>query len=145
MREERTPGNTIRKVYLCRAKTTMIKPGDVLFFYMSKDESYAATQSITTIGIAEQVINVSTVDDLVRHTAKRSVFSAEELVRMNPRPSSPVKVIDFLLIGHLQPAIPLSDLLAQGVFKNRPPQSIAGLGETRYKALKPNLRLGFDL
>jgi hypothetical protein len=52
-------------------------PGDVLFFYMSKDESYAATQSITTIGIAEQVINVSTVDDLVRHTAKRSVFSAD--------------------------------------------------------------------
>jgi GNAT superfamily N-acetyltransferase len=143
--EERTPGNTIRKVYLCRAKTTMIKPGDVLFFYMSKDESYAASQSITTIGIAEQVINVSTVEDLVRVTAKRSVFSAEELAAMAPRPSSPVKVIDFLLIGHHQPAVPLSDLLAQGVFNNRPPQSIAELGETRYKILKPSLHIGFDL
>jgi GNAT superfamily N-acetyltransferase len=142
--EERTPGNTIRKVYLCRAKTTMIKPGDVLFFYMSKDESYAASQSITTIGIAEQVINVSTVDDLVRHTAKRSVFSADELGAMSPRPSSPVKVIDFLLIGHLQPAVPLRYLLAQKVFNKRPPQSIAELGETRYKILKSNLHLGFD-
>ena len=66
---------------------TMIKPGDVLFFYLSKGESYAASQSITTIGIAEQVINVSTVDDLVRHTAKRSVFSADELAAMTPRPS----------------------------------------------------------
>jgi hypothetical protein len=142
--EERTPGNTIRKVYLCRAKTTMIKPGDVLFFYMSKDESYAATQSITTIGVAEQVISVSTVDDLVRHTAKRSVFSADELSAMNPRPSSPVKVIDFLLIGHLQPAVPLSDLLALGVFNNRPPQSIVELGEARYKVLKLGLHIGFD-
>jgi hypothetical protein len=122
----------------------MIGPGDVLFFYMSKDESYAATQSITTVGIAEQVINVWTVDDLVRHTAKRSVFSADELGAMNPTPSSPVKVIDFLLIGHLQPAVPLSDLLAQGIFNNRPPQSIAELAEDRYQALKPTLHIGFD-
>jgi hypothetical protein len=142
---DRTPGNTIRKVYLCRAKTTMVRPGDVLLFYMSKDERYAATQSITTIGIAEQVINVSTADDLVRHTAKRSVFSADDLAGMNARPASPIKVIDFLLIGHLQPAVPLSDLLAQGVFNNRPPQSIAELAETRYKVLKPSLRIGFDL
>jgi hypothetical protein len=51
--QERTPGNTIRKVYLCRAKTTLLRPGDILFFYMSKDESYAASQSITTVGVAE--------------------------------------------------------------------------------------------
>jgi len=143
--EERTPGNTIRKVYLCRAKTTVIKPGDVLFFYLSKGESYAASQSITTIGIAEQVITVSTLDDLVRHTAKRSVFSADELGAMHPSSSSPVKAIDFLLIGHLRPTLPLSDLLKQGVFNNRPPQSIAELGETRFKILKPSLQIGFDL
>jgi hypothetical protein len=80
----------------------------------------------------------------VRHTAKRSVFSVDELGAMNPRPSSPVKVIDFLLIGHVQPPVPLSDLLAQGIFSNRPPQSIAELGETRYKILKPSLNIGFD-
>ena len=47
--QERTPGNTIRKVYLCRAKITRLRPGDVLFFYVSKDERYEASQSITTI------------------------------------------------------------------------------------------------
>jgi hypothetical protein len=35
----RTPGNTIRKVYLCRAKNTRLRPGDLVFFYMSKDEA----------------------------------------------------------------------------------------------------------
>jgi GNAT superfamily N-acetyltransferase len=34
--QERTPGNTIRKVYLCRAKIMRLRPGDLLFFYMSK-------------------------------------------------------------------------------------------------------------
>jgi hypothetical protein len=48
--QERTPGNTIRKVYLCRAKITRLRPGDLLFFYMSKDDSYAFSQSITTAG-----------------------------------------------------------------------------------------------
>jgi hypothetical protein len=141
----RTPGNTIRKVYLCRAKTTRIKPGDILFFYMSKDESLAATQSITTISIAEQVINVSNTDDLIRLTAKRSVFSADEMGAMGATPAEPVKVIDFLLVGHTQPPIQLSTLVTSGVFSNRPPQSIAQLSEERYQMLKPLVRLGFDL
>src|ERR1700730_15408199 len=57
--QERTPGNTIRKVYLCRAKTTRIRPGDLLLFYMSKDDRYAASQSITTVGVVEQVMTSS--------------------------------------------------------------------------------------
>ncbi|HUO00342.1 MAG TPA: hypothetical protein VMU69_29445 [Bradyrhizobium sp.] len=50
-----TPGNTIRKVYLCRAKITRLRPGDLVFFYMSKDEAYSSSQSITTVGVVEQV------------------------------------------------------------------------------------------
>jgi hypothetical protein len=136
----RTPGNTIRKVYLCRANT----PGDILFFYMSKDESLAATQSITTVSIAEQVTSVSNTDDLIRMTAKRSVFSAEEMDAMAATPADPVKVIDFLLVGHIQPLVQLSTLLNSGVFSNRPPQSIAQLSEERYQVLKPIVRLGFN-
>ena len=54
-RDTRLPGNTIRKVYLCRARTNQIRPGDILFFYMSKDLRFAASQSITTVAIAEQI------------------------------------------------------------------------------------------
>ena len=52
--QERTPGNTIRKVYLCRAQAKGLKPGDILLFYLSRDERLAASQSLTTVGIVEQ-------------------------------------------------------------------------------------------
>jgi hypothetical protein len=143
--QERTPGNTIRKVYLCRAKITRLRPGDLLFFYMSKDTSYAASQSITTVGIVEQVIDVSTADDLIRQTAKRSVFTAKDLRAMSPSANSRVKMIDFLLVGHIDPSVRLNTLITEGVFLNRPPQSIAEFTDNRYAALRPFINLGFDL
>lgn len=142
--QERTPGNTIRKVYLCQAKTTRIRPGDLLFFYMSKDDRYAASQSITTVGLAEQVIDVTSADDLIRLTAKRSVFSAEDMYEMNASPSTAVKMIDFLLVGHVHPSVSVETLVANGVFSNRPPQSISRLTEERYVKLKRFLELGFE-
>lgn len=143
--QERTPGNTIRKVYLCRAKSELLRPGDLLFFYMSKDSSYAASQSITTLGIVEQVSIFCEEDDLIRHTAKRSVFSAEALHSMAASEHSPVKAIDFLLTGHIEPAVRLDTLVASGVFLGRPPQSIAQLSEARYALLKNYLKLGFEV
>lgn len=143
--QERTPGNTIRKVYLCRAKTTQLRTGDIIFFYMSKDERYAASQSITTVGVVEQVVNVTTSEDLIRHTAKRSVFSAADLQDMHSSSNSPVKMIDFLLMGHVQPSVTLASLVSEGVFAGRPPQSIAELSQDRYSRLRPYIRLGFEL
>jgi GNAT superfamily N-acetyltransferase len=143
--QERIPGNTIRKVYLCRAKITRLRPGDVLFFYMSKDDHYAASQTITTIGIVEQVSNVITVDELIRRTAKRSVFTADALNGMNPSIESPVKMIDFRLVGHIEPAVRLDIAISEGVFVNRPPQSISELTEDRYARLRPYLQLGYPL
>ena len=142
--QERTPGNTIRKVYLCRAKITRLRPGDVLFFYMSKDERYEASQSITRIGIVEQVIDVVSGDDLIRLTAKRSVFSAEELGDMNASESSPVKMIDFLLVGHSIPPVTPNTLVTEHIFSGRPPQSIAELPGDRYQKLRPYIRVGFE-
>jgi hypothetical protein len=143
--QERTPGNTIRKVYLCRAKITRLRPGDLLFFYMSKDDTYAFSQSVTTVGIVEQVVEGASSDDLIRHTAKRSVFTADSLHAVNPSASAPVKMIDFLLGGHIEPAVSLDTLVRTRVFCNRPPQSISELTEERYAALKPYVALGFDL
>jgi hypothetical protein len=141
----RTLGNTIRKVYLCRAKITRLRPGDIVFFYMSKDDAYAATQSITTVGVIEQVANIASAEELIKQTAKRSVFSAQDLTGMAPSLVSPVKMIDFLLVGHSQPSVPLATLVSAGIFSGRPPQSIAELSEERYAALKALLQLGFDI
>jgi hypothetical protein len=111
---------------------------------MSKDDRYAASQSITTVGLAEQVIDVTSADDLIRLTAKRSVFSAEDMYEMNASPSTAVKMIDFLLVGHVHPSVSVDTLVANGVFSNRPPQSISQLTEERYAKLKRFLELGFE-
>jgi hypothetical protein len=141
----RIPGNTIRKVYLCRAKNTRLRPGDLVFFYMSKDEAYAASQSITTVGVVEQVADVTSAEELIKQTAKRSVFSSQDLTAMLPSSASPVKLIDFLLVGHRQPSVTLTTLVSAAIFNGRPPQSIAELSEEQYSVLKAFLQLGFDV
>jgi GNAT superfamily N-acetyltransferase len=142
---ERTPGNTIRKVYLCRAKTTHLEPGDLLLFYQSKTEGLVASQSITSLGVVERVSQTSDLDELLRLTAKRSVFSEVELRRMVEASNAPVRVIDFLLVGHLDPAVPLATLKAEGVFNGAPPQSICALTHERFEPIRSRLELGFDV
>jgi hypothetical protein len=111
---------------------------------MSKDEAYVASQSITTVCVVEQVANVTSAEELINQTAKRSVFSAEDLTGMAPSPVSPVKMIDFLLVGHSQPSVPLATLVSVGIFNRRPPQSIGELSRDRYDSLTALLQLAFD-
>jgi ribosomal protein S18 acetylase RimI-like enzyme len=141
----RTPGNTIRKVYLSRAQTSSIAPGDILLFYHSKAPNLAASQSITSVGIAERVSQTHDLEELIRLTAKRSVFSERELTGWIDASPSPVKVIDFLLVGHLDPPVPLRTLIAEGVFTGRPPQSITALSPDRFTPIRRRLALGFEL
>jgi hypothetical protein len=112
---------------------------------MAKDEKYAASQSVTTVGVVGQVVNIISAEELIKQTAKRSVFSAEAFHEMSASRLSPVKMIEFLLVSHIEPSVPLSTLVAKGIFSNRPPQSIAELGKVQYADLRPYLRLGFDL
>jgi ribosomal protein S18 acetylase RimI-like enzyme len=135
-RQERLPGNTIRKVYICRAQSKGLRPGDLLFFYLSKDDRLDASQSITTVGVVEAVRDCADADDLIRMTAKRSVFSIEELRGIQAEAPTPVKVIDFLLVSHLQPSVALRNLVDTGVFNGRPPQSISKLDRSRYEKLR---------
>ena len=44
------------------------------------------------------------LDDLVRLTGKRSVYSEAKLAGFEATAERPVKVIDFLLVGHIEPA-----------------------------------------
>jgi hypothetical protein len=97
------------------------------------------------VGVIEQVANVTSAEELIKQTAKRSVFSAEDLTGMAPSLPSPVKMIDFLLAGHSQPSVSLATLVSAGIFNGRPPQSIAELSEERYAALKTLLQLGFEI
>jgi hypothetical protein len=119
---QRTPGNTIRKVYLCRAKITKMRAGDILLFYQSSD-----------------------LEELLRLTAKRSVFTETELRMMLQERPTPLRVIDFLLIGHVHPSVPLAVLKAEGVFNGAPPQSICQLSHRRFAPIRERLEFGYEL
>jgi ribosomal protein S18 acetylase RimI-like enzyme len=142
-RADRTPGNTIRKVYLCCSPNTNLRPGDIILFYQSKDEDFANSQSITTLGVVEEVSEFTDLNLLSQHVAKRSVFSMDDLKAMMEERPQPIKAIDFLLIGHGDPPVDLQDLVSAGIFRSRPPQSIAVISDEAYRTLKRLLSIGF--
>jgi len=139
----RRPGNTIRKVYLCRAMTQQLRSGSVVLFYRSNSPGYVASQSITSVGVVEAIHQAVSLDDLARLTAKRSVYSEAKLAAFEATAQRPVKVIDFLLVGHIEPAIKLDDLKRMGVFRGAPPQSISQLTEARFEPVRNRMAFGF--
>lgn len=144
-RAVRRPGNTIRKVYLCRAPTTRLCPGSVVLFYRSRSPGYVASQSVTSVGVVEAVSSARSLDDLVRLTAKRSVYSEAQLAGFGATNAKPVKVIDFLLVGHLDPLMTLDELEGEGVFTGHPPQSICHLPPERFNPVRRRMALGFEV
>jgi hypothetical protein len=116
-----------------------------LLFYQSKTLGLAASQAITSVGIVERVSQTGDLEELVRLTAKRSVFSETELRKMIDASPTQLRVIDFLLVGHIDPAIPLSALKSEGVFKDTPPQSICVLNSDRFAPIRKRLDLGFEV
>ena len=144
-RADRTPGNTIRKVYLCRSPNTNLRPGDIILFYQSKDEDFANSQSITTLGVVENASEFGELDALSLHVARRSVFSLDNLKAMMQESSRPIKVIDFLLVGHSDPPVSLEHLIRSGIFHSRPPQSISMISDEAYRRLKQQLSFGYNI
>ena len=136
------PGNTIRKVYLCRAPSNLAAPGSILFFYKSKSKN-PPSQSLTAVAILENVSLANSTRELMQLTGGRSVYSEEELEAHNASPNSPVKVINYLLVGYIQPPICLLELRDQKVFAKRPPQSIAEVKGDKLRALLDRCNFGF--
>ena len=141
---DRTPGNTVRKVYVCRSPTRTLNPGDLLLFYLSKSEELVRSQTVTTIGVIEQVQHATSTAQLVRLVGRRSVYTREDLEAWHASEDRPVLVIDFLLNGHLQPPVTLATLLACGAFTNRPPQSIKSLTEESYRAIRSSTQVHYE-
>ena len=138
----RTPGNSIRKVYLCRSTIRKMSPGDVLLFYMSKDPAYLHSQTVASIAVVTDVKQTKDVDELFRLTGKRSVYTDDDLRTMLSEKATPLMVIDFLLVGHFDVPVPWKELKALGVL-NAAPQSIVEVDRAAYSRLAVYERLGF--
>lgn len=137
------PGNTIRKVYICRARTGSLRAGDILLFYKTKGFETNLSQMITTVGIVERVRVTKDLRELLRLTGKRSVFSDTELRQMIDERDTPVVVIDFLLAGHLKEAVPLSRAERLGVLRAWP-QTIGRVPDKGYRKLRKEVLLGWE-
>lgn len=136
------PGNTIRKVYLCRAPSNLGKPGDLLLFYKGKSE-LSPSQSISAVGIFEDMKLAKSTRDLLLMTGGRSVYSESDLEGWEASPDRPVKVINYLLAAYLEPAVSISELIAIGIFGAHPPQSIFRISPEHLQKLLAGTDLGF--
>lgn len=138
------PGNTIRKVYLCRAKSNLNEPGSVLFFYKgaSKEEP---SQAMTALGILESVTLAHSTRELMQLTGGRSVYSEKMLDEFNATLENPVKVINYILVSYITPPISLDELREMGVVNGHPPQSIYGLSRDLLRKLVERANLDFEV
>jgi predicted nucleic acid-binding protein len=137
------PGNTIRKVYLCRAQSNLGPAGSVLLFYKGKSTS-PPSQALTAVGIFEEISKAESTRDLMLLTGGRSVYSDGELSEWGASPSQPVKVINYLLAAYIEPAISLDELRKIGLIRTHPPQSIFEISRAHLEALLPRMNLGFS-
>lgn len=101
-RGPRRPGNTIRKVYLCRAPSKLGPPGSLLVFYKGKSR-LPPSQAFTALGVLEGVSIAESTQDLQRFSGGRSVYSEDALESWGASQKRPVKVINFLLAAYIKP------------------------------------------
>ena len=116
-------GNSIRKVYLCRASSRLGAPGSLLFFYKGISNEQPS-QAITALGVLESVTLAESTKELMQMTGGRSVYSEEEIKGWSASPENPVKVINFLHVPYFGSPVSLEELKTMGVVKDHPQQSI---------------------
>ncbi len=138
------PGNTIRKVYLSRANSKLGCPGSLLLFYKCQSKS-PPSRSITTIGIFENFKLATSTQELMRLCGGRSVYSKKELDDWDATPQNPVKVINFLLAGYIEPALNIGFLQDHNIFRGKHPQSISKISRAELTAILSKTELGFTL
>lgn len=138
------PGNTIRKVYLCRAQSRLGPAGSLLFFYKSTSQN-PPSQAITALGVLESVTMARSTKELMQLTGGRSVYSEEQLERWKATPARPVKVINYLLVSYIEPAVSLRELRDMGVINGHPQQSVYRLNPPLLADLIRRANLEFEI
>lgn len=138
------PGNTIRKVYLCRAQSRLGPAGSLLFFYKSTSKN-PPSQAITALGVLESVSLASSTKDLMQLTGGRSVYSEEQLDEWEATSERPVKVINYLLVSYVEPAVSIDELRTMGVIKGHPQQSIYQISHPLIEDLVERADLAFEV
>jgi len=126
-KEPKTPGNAIRKVYICNAQINSINSGDILLFYRSGDSI------ITTIGVLQDYSTAENIDDIRQLVGSRSVYSEKELLERIEQKSS-AKIVNFYYAENFSASIKLETLLEIKAL-NGTPQSITKIGNDGFNKI----------
>lgn len=121
---QESEGNAIRKAYVCRSSTNRIEPGDLLYFYRSKDR-----RSVEVYGVvrtSDRTMDITAVMNLVKG---RTVYAKDDISLLIEGASNGLLVLSFDLLGFIQPAISAEDMRNNGI---PIPQSIASIDEKAY-------------
>lgn len=124
-------GNSIRKAYLCNAKTRQITPGCNLFFYRSKD-----ARGFTCLAVAEDTVVSKSPSEIARCVGKRTVYTFREIQHMCQHD---VLAVLFRQSRILNPPLTLKELTQHGVLTS-PPQSVVKISEEGVRWLQACLR-----
>ena len=92
-----------------------------------------------TVGITDGFDITCSHEEILKLTAKRSVYSQEQLIGFTKKDTKEVKVINFLLAGHINPAILYDRLLEIGI--KGPYQSIRSISHEHFQILEKELIL----
>lgn len=122
-------GNTISKAYLCKSKRKNMKPGDLLFFYGSKN-----INCIEPVGVLDEVIYTKDIDEIKRLVKRKTVYSDADLEEMVDGRKA-VTVIIFRLIYYLEQPIKRQMIRNLESYSNNF-QTITTLTEKDYTNLK---------
>lgn len=109
--------NAIRKVYICNSRITMLKPGDLLFFYYTHKQ-----KGLTTVGVVSRIFRANdySVEDFIQLVRRFVVFTDEELREQHIKNSL---VIQFEYYFMLPNVLSLTALKSLSIL-NDTPQSI---------------------
>ena len=121
----KTPGNAIRKAYVCNALTLNLDPGSILLFYRSTDSE------ITSIGVLEQYSAANDLIELQSLVGNRSVYTEPELAS-KVGGKIKAKAMNFYYAKDLKNPVPLSALRTLQIAQ---PQSIVRLDGKKFSRL----------
>jgi hypothetical protein len=115
------PGNTIKKAYLCQSNIKKIEDGSIIIFYRSRH------QELTTIGVVENVIRSSKIEEIERSIRKRTVYTIDEIKKMVQKP-----ILCILFRHHFYFKNPINIKMLKIVS----PQSIIEIPHKKYEEIK---------
>jgi predicted nucleic acid-binding protein len=118
-------GNAIRKAYISRSSTSLVRPGDVLLFYRSED-----AHAVTHAGVVETTKRSSDPVSLLEFVGNRTVLPIEKIREMCDREAIAILFWSVGQVDDSSSGVTLGDL---GVPH---PQTISQLDEEKYQELK---------